>query len=317
MVYINEIRPNDNISEIFLCKSKNSLKTKAGKTYYSLILQDKTGMIDAKVWDLNPGIEHFEAMDYIQIAGIALTYQGSIQLNVHRIRKARDGEFDPSDYIPCSRFDIKGMYAELMTYADRVTEPHLAALLQHFFAEDPAFKRSFIEHSAAKSIHHGFLGGLLEHTLSVTKLCGFFADRYPYLNRDLLITAAICHDIGKTRELSSFPSNEYTDEGQLVGHIVIGAEMVSRAADDIAGFPKELKNELVHCILAHHGRMEYGSPKLPAIAEAVALNLADNADARLETMREFLESQEGKSGWLGFSKVFESNVRASSKPSEK
>ena len=165
------------------------------------------------------------------------------------------------------------------------------------------------KHSAAKTVHHGFIGGLLEHTLGVARICNFMAATYPVLKRDLLITAAILHDVGKTREIAAFPKNDYTDEGQLLGHIVIGAQMVSELADQIPDFPPVLKNELIHCILAHHGEYEYGSPKKPAIAEALALNLADNMDAKMESFTEIFEGDATLRSWLGFNRLFDSNIR--------
>ena len=174
--------------------------------------------------------------------------------------------------------------------------------------EDRNFIHSFAQHSAAKTVHHSFVGGLLEHTLSVTRFAAYLADSYPAINRDLLISAALLHDIGKTQELSFFPMNEYTDDGQLLGHITIGAEMIHDKASAIEGFPALLETELKHCILAHHGEYEYGSPKKPALIEALALNLADNADAKLETMTEALENA-GPDNWLGFNRFFDSNLR--------
>ncbi len=171
-----------------------------------------------------------------------------------------------------------------------------------------------MKHSAAKSVHHGFVGGLLEHTLSVVTMCEFFCTQYPYLNHDLLITAAAFHDVGKLKELSSFPENDYTDDGQLLGHIVMGSELVGYGCRTIKGFPHRLQSELQHCILAHHGELEYGSPKKPALPEALALNLADNADARLETMKELMKTDESSTApgsWLGFNRLFDSNIRAS------
>ena len=164
-------------------------------------------------------------------------------------------------------------------------------------------------HSAAKTVHHGFVGGLLEHTLSVTKLCDYYASYYPQLNRDLLITAAIFHDIGKIKELSTFPENDYTDAGQLLGHIMIGAEMVGITMRSIKGFPPTLATELKHCILAHHGELEYGSPKKPALLEALALNFADNTDAKMETMIEALNAGGENTGWLGFNRLLDTNIR--------
>ena len=172
--------------------------------------------------------------------------------------------------------------------------------------------KAFSFHSAAKSVHHGFVGGLLEHTLSVVKMCDYFSKQYPALNRDLLLTAAMFHDIGKIKELSAFPENDYTDDGQLLGHIIIGSQMVKERIDTMPGFPKKLESELIHCILAHHGELEYGSPKKPALIEAMALNLADNADAKMETMTEILRGAGDNMGWLGYNRFMETNVRRTS-----
>ena len=167
----------------------------------------------------------------------------------------------------------------------------------------------FRKHSAAKSVHHSFIGGLLHHSLFVARTCEFLAKQYPKLNRDLLVTAAILHDVGKLKEISDFPENDYTDEGQLLGHIVIGAMWVGERCDSIPDFPKKLRDELIHCILAHHGELEFGSPKKPAIMEALALSFADNLDAKMETFTELLKSNEETSGWLGFNKLLDSNVK--------
>lgn len=313
MRYISDLREGDNVAEIYLCKTKNILKTKAGKSYYSLLLQDKTGTIDTKIWELNNGIDNFEQMDYVRIDGNVTSFQGSLQLNVRRLRKAREGEYLPQDYIPCSEKNIDEMYRELSNYVNHITNPYLRQLLVAFFG-DKEFAAKFKVHSAAKSVHHGFMGGLLEHTLSVTKLCDFYCTQYPILNKDLLITAALCHDIGKITELSGFPENDYTDEGQLIGHIVKGTMMIHEKIQNIAGFPAKLANELEHCILAHHGELEYGSPKKPALIEAVALNFADNTDAKMETFKEALAAENPMGGeWRGYNRLFESNIRETSK----
>ncbi len=312
MRYINELREGDNVAGIYLCKQKTVQKTKAGKTYYSLILQDKTGVIDTKIWELNNGIDNFEQMDYIRVDGNVTSFMGSLQMNVRRLRRAREGEYLPEDYIPCSVHDLKEMYRDLSDYVNKVQNPHLRKLLVAFFG-DQEFAKRFREHSAAKRVHHGFMGGLLEHTLNVTRLCSFYCDQYPQLNRDLLITAAICHDIGKVDELSPFPENDYTDEGQLLGHIVMGTIMVDEKIKTIPGFPPKLANELKHCILAHHGELEYGSPKKPALIEALALNFADNTDAKMESFIEALAEENRQSGeWRGYNRLFESNIRATS-----
>jgi len=309
MNYINELRDGEMISEVYLCKNKVVAKTKAGKSYYSMQLQDKTGIIDAKVWELNNAIAHFEPMNYIRVDAQVTSFNGALQLNVKRVRVADAGEFEPADYMPCSGKDIEGMYKELLDIINSVSDANLNKLLKCFFVDDAEFVKRFKNHSAAKSIHHGFIGGLLEHTLSVAKLCVYLADNYPVIKKDLLVSAAIFHDIGKIDELSAFPENDYTDEGQLVGHIVMGTMMVGEKMKQIDGFPVTLGNELKHCILAHHGELEYGSPKKPALIEALALAHADNLDAKLQTFKEVLDDNKDKADWLGYNKMFESNVR--------
>lgn len=308
MKFIESLREGEHTSDVYLCKTKTIAKTKMGKSYYSLTLQDKTGTADAKIWDLNGGIDHFEAMDYIKVEAEVTSFQGALQLNIRRVRRAMEGEYNTADYLPVSSYSISDMYKELLGYISSIRNEYLKKLLESFFVEDKAFSERFCSHSAAKSVHHGFVGGLLEHTVSVVKLCDFYCTRYPILNRDLLLTAAMLHDIGKVEELSDFPENDYTDCGQLLGHIVMGSEMVGEKVRNIPGFPAALARQVKHCILSHHGEFEYGSPKKPAIVEAMALNFADNTDAKMETMKECLEgAQEGE--WLGYNRFFESNIR--------
>jgi len=309
MRYIGELRDGEMVSETYLCKTKQTLKTKAGKNYYSLLLQDKTGTLDAKIWELSGGIDHFEAMDYIRVDGQAVSFQGALQLSIKRVRRSQEGEYDPTDFMPVTTKNIEEMYNELLRYISELQQPHLKKLAESFFLDDKAFATRFKKHSAAKSIHHGFVGGLLEHTLGVVKLCNYYSDNYPVINKDLLITAAMFHDIGKLDELSAFPENDYTDEGQLLGHIFIGTEVIGNRMKTIPNFPIQLGSELRHCILAHHGELEYGSPKKPAIVEALALNFADNTDAKIQTMTELFNNVDEKSEWIGYNRFFESNIR--------
>ena len=310
MKYINMFREGNHVSEVYLCKNKQIQLTKNGKEYGNLVLQDKTGTIDGKIWDLgSPGIGNFETMDYVYIDADVTVFQGTNQLNIRRIRKAREEEYIPADYLPVSKKDIGKMYQELTAMIRTIKNPYLNKLASSYFIDDPEFAKAFQFHSAAKSVHHGFVGGLLEHTLSVAKLCDYYASYYPGINRDLLLTAAIFHDIGKTKELSVFPENDYTDDGQLLGHIIIGTEMVGERIRTIPGFPHRLAAELKHCILAHHGELEYGSPKKPALLEALALNFADNTDAKMETMLEALNAGGENADWLGYNKFLESNIR--------
>lgn len=309
MKYIKDFHEGDRINDIYLCKHKQSAMTKTGKPYDNVILQDKTGAIDAKIWEPNSaGIEDFEDLDYVDITGEVSVFNGALQLSIKRVRKCREGEFDPKEYLPVSQYPIDEMYNQLLALIDSIENEYLKKLLNMFFREDEEFIKKFKNSSAAKSVHHGFVGGLLEHTLSVTKLCNYYCKHYPILKRDLLLSAAMLHDIAKTRELSAFPVNDYTEEGNFLGHIVMGVEMVGEKIRQIDGFPTLLESEIKHCIVAHHGEYEYGSPKKPAIIEAVALNYADDIDAKMETFKEMLEGTT-ETGWLGFNRLFDSNVR--------
>lgn len=309
MKYIKDYKEGDRVFDIYLCKKKQSAVTKNGKQYENVLLQDKTGTLDAKIWDPHSaGIDDFDTLDYIEVYGDVTSFQGALQVNIKRVRLCQEGEYDPADYLPVSKKDIAGMYRELLGFIGTIENHSMKKLLEAFFVEDEEFIRAFQKSSAAKSIHHGFVGGLLEHTLSVVKLCDYFCKSYPLLKRDLLLTAAMCHDIGKTKEISAFPVNDYTDDGQFLGHIVIGSEMIGEKARDIPGFSPVMEAQLKHCILAHHGELEYGSPKKPAIMEALALSLADNADAKMETFSEILEGTADQ-GWLGYNRLFDSNLR--------
>lgn len=313
MKYIESFREGDRINDVYLCKFKQAALTKAGKPYDNVILQDKTGTIDAKIWDPGSiGIDEFDVMDYVAITGDVTSFQGNLQLSIKRARKVGEGEYEPKDYLPISEYDIDGMFMELKGYIESVKNPYLSKLLHAFF-DDVAFEKRFKFHSAAKSVHHGFVGGLLEHTLSVTRNCDFFAKNYAIINRDLLLAAAMFHDIGKMAELSTFPENDYTDAGQLLGHIVIGCEWVGEEIKKIEGFPTALSNELRHCILAHHGELEFGSPKKPALVEALCLSFADNLDAKMETMKELLAGiPDNNLEWQGYNRLLESNFRKTS-----
>ena len=311
MKYIDTLREGDQVGGVYLCKHLQSATSKAGKEYQNVTLQDKTGSLDCTIWDPNStGIEEFAPLDYIYVVGDVISFQNNLQLNIKRVRIARAGEYLPEDYLPVSEQNVSTMYAQLKQILAGVKNQWLRALIDRYF-EDPSFEQAFCQHSAAKTIHHSFVGGLCEHTLSVVKMCEYYCVQYPYLNHDLLITAAAFHDVGKLKEISNFPANDYTDDGQLLGHIVMGSELIGAACRRIPGFPHRLTSELQHCILAHHGELEYGSPKKPALAEAVALNLADSTDAKLETVKEILAAakQHGSDEWLGFNRLLESNFR--------
>ena len=309
MRYINTLVEGETIRNIYLCKGKRSAETRNGKPYDNLILQDKTGTLDGKVWDPNSnGIADYDEMDFIEVFGDVISYNNNLQLNIRQIRKAYEDEYVAADYMPTTEKSTDSMFEELIGYVKKIDNDYLRQAVEYYFVNDETFIKTFVGHSAAKTVHHGFAGGLLEHTLSVVKMCEYMVSAYPILNKDLLYAAAICHDIGKTKELSPFPTNDYTDDGQLLGHIVIGVEMISDAVSSIPGFPEQLASELKHCIVAHHGELEYGSPKKPALAEALALNFADATDAKMQTLTELFKDKKNND-WLGYNRLFESNLR--------
>ena len=245
MRYINTLVEGDNHLVIFICAKENEgAETRNGKPYDNLILQDKTGTLDGKVWDPNSnGIADYDEMDFIEVFGDVISYNNNLQLNIRQIRKAYEDEYVAADYMPTTEKSTDSMFEELIGYVKKIDNDWLRQAVEYYFVNDEAFIKTFVGHSAAKTVHHGFAGGLLEHTLSVVKMCEYMVSAYPILNKDLLYAAAICHDIGKTKELSPFPTNDYTDDGQLLGHIVIGVEMISDAVRSIPGFPEQLASE--------------------------------------------------------------------------
>ena len=231
MKFINELREGEKISGIYLCKHKQPAVTKNGKPYENVILQDKTGTIDAKIWEPNSqGIDDFDTLDYIDVIGDVTSFQGSLQVSIKRARKAHEGEYEPGNYLPISEKNIDGMYEELLKYVHSIKNAYLNKLLVKFFEEDEEFIKTFKGNSAAKTVHHGFIGGLLEHTLGVVRLCQYYSKAYPVLNRDLLITAAMLHDIGKIgipdRILNK--PERLTDEEykEMKSHVVKGGEIL-------------------------------------------------------------------------------------------
>lgn len=311
MKYINELREGENIIEHYLCKSRQTMKSRNGKNYLSLKLQDKTGMVDAKVWDLNNDIQSFQENDFIKVDAFVTTFNNELQLNVKRIRRSREGEYDPADFVPSTDKNIDEMYDQLMGYIKTMKNPYLKKLLEEIFLRHPVISKEFKYHSAAKAMHHSFRGGLVEHTLSVTQLCDFLAPRYNYVNRDILVASAMLHDVGKVLELSDFPTNDYTDDGQLLGHLILGSELIRDAAAKIDGFPKRLESIMKHCMLSHHGEYEYGSPKLPSTPEAFLLHCADNLDAKTKMIEEALAADSTQGHWAGYNRMLQRNLSRS------
>ena len=231
MKHIAEINESDHIREIYLCKGVSSAVTKNGKEYLNVQLMDKTGSIDGKIWEPgDAGIDDFSKHDYIEVNADVNVWNNAKQLNIKRVRVAREGEYDPAEYLPVSPRNNDEMFKELLGFIDSVKDPHYNALLKKLFVEDEELSKKFRTCSAAKTVHHGFVGGLMQHTLGVAGVCDYISGKYEVLNRDLLITAALCHDIAKTKEFTAFPENDYSDDGQLLGHIVMGSEMVTAPA---------------------------------------------------------------------------------------
>ena len=225
--------------------------------------------MDGKIWDPNSlGIDDFDALDYIDVVGDVTSFAGAMQLNIKRVRKAAEDEYDPADYLPVSENSTDDMYSQLRAFIDSVENHYLSTLLKKLFVEDEAFVNAFEGHSAAKTVHHGFYRRSDGAYSGSDQTLRLYVKGIPGHQQGLLITASLLHDIGKTKELSAFPLNDYTDEGQLLGHIYMGAQMINDLARQIPEFPEVLKNELIHCILSHHGELEYGSPKKPALVEA-------------------------------------------------
>ena len=287
MQFINSLKDGQQINSVYLVKIKSQATAKTGKEYYNVQLADKTGVIDGKIWDVeSPGIEEFKVGDFVNIEGDVILYNNQLQVKIFRARIANTNEYNAVDYFATSKYDKDEMYKELTAFIESVKNKNYKRLLKSFFIDDKKFVEKFICHQGAKTVHHSFVSGLIEHTISTTRLAKLIAENYNDINVDLVVTASLLHDIAKMDEIASYPDNEYTDEGYLSGHIVLGYYEVRKKIEEIGGFSEIEKNELLHCILAHHGTTEFGSPKLPMLMEAYIVSQADNTDAKLEIMRE-------------------------------
>lgn len=306
MTQISDMKPQETIKGYYLCKFKQILKNKNGKDYCTIRLQDRTGVIDGKIWSFHSYILPFEVDDIVEVEGETLLYQENLQLNITKIQKAEEG-YDLSAFIPHTKKDVNTLETQLLELIEQVQEPYIKKLLETIFLEEATYD-DFIIHSAGKSVHHGYLNGLLEHTIAVTKLGLAMAELYENAQKDLVIAGCLLHDIGKLRELTAFPRNDYSDEGQLIGHLVIGAEVIHDAAKQIEGFPIEIEMLLKHVVIAHHGEYEYASPKRPKCLEAMIVHLADFSDSRLKMMDEFLEST-SDAPYAGYHKLLGRNIR--------
>lgn len=283
--YVSGLCDGSRIDDIFLIHNKSLGYTQDGSPFVRMRLGDRTGTIDAIKWDASEAAcDAISSDEFIRVRGIVTTYNGRLQIKVDTFRPYND-RIDPTDFLPRSEKDIDEMLAEFKKIIDSVEHPQLKALLDHFF-KDQEFLSRFSTAPAAQKIHHAYIGGLLEHTLSAAKLCEFGASHFPGVDRDLLITGAVLHDIGKVEEFCWDKSIRYSDNGHLIGHVVIGAQMVKEAADTIEGFHPLLKSVMVHIILSHHGEKEWGAAKRPKVIEAIILHVLEDLDAKVNTFRQ-------------------------------
>ena len=299
-IYVSDLstfEESKSFDAFFLVLHKQQRTTKTNKPYLNLILGDKMGQLEGRVWD--PGdsrIEkEFERGDIVKVRGSVSRFDDRLQMKVEHLRKAAGGEVEKSDILPCTTCDVDELWLKLMGFVESFTDANLKLLLTTLLA-DSGLAQAYREAPAAKQLHHAWLGGLLEHVVSLLTLADRVAPHYPVLHRDLLLTGVVLHDIGKVRELAWEVGFEYTVEGTLLGHIQIGMELVEKAIDSLPDFPPRLKTLVLHLILSHHGKLEFGSPKLPMIPEALVLNFVDDLDAKMQAVASEFEksAREGK-----------------------
>ena len=293
---------NQNITSSFVVASKQIKPKKNGEPYLALTLADRTGQIEAKMWDGVPeAMNTFEQDDFIKVRGLINKYNGRFQLTIHKIRSMDEGEVDYSDYLPKTQKNVDELWGTIAGYVQRFENPHLKALVQAFM-DDPEIERAYKNAPAAKTLHHAFIGGLLDHVVSLFRSCDLVSQNYPQqVDRDLLMTGAFLHDIGKIHELTYARSFSYTTSGQLLGHMIIELEMLHEKLAKLTGFPPELKILLEHLIISHHGHYEFGSPKLPMFPEALMLHYLDDLDSKMEAMRAHFQREEAhESEWTAY-----------------
>jgi 3'-5' exoribonuclease len=288
--YVTELEPNKVITTSFLVHSKEIRQKKTGEFYLSLLLGDRTGELDAKMWDnVQEVLDEFDRDDFVKVKGMIQVFHNRPQLTIHKVRRMDESEIDFADYFPSSKRNPDEMWAELRGIVAGLGNPHLKALLEALL-DDPDIADRYRRAPAAKQIHHAFLGGLIEHVLSVCALARLTAGHYPIVDYDLLVTGVILHDIGKIYELNYERGFSYSTEGQLIGHISIAMRMVGDRLRGLPDFPPRLRTLVEHMILSHHGQLEYGSPKLPQFPEALLLHYLDDMDSKMECMRALLEN---------------------------
>jgi 3'-5' exoribonuclease len=306
-IFITELLDGEPVTSFFLARQIQIRQRRSGESFLTLILADRTGEYPAVMWDgVDDAVRALADGDIVKAQAVLGAYNGAPQLTVTRLRKATADEIALEDYLPRSDRDPAVLLAELEAAVEDVRQPHLRRLLQELLA-DPVTRTALTSAPAAKAIHHAVLGGLLEHTVSVVGLCRLLADYYPPVNRDLLVAGAILHDLGKIRELRWDRVFEYTDVGRLLGHITLGVLLVEERIRAIPDFPADLANSLLHCILSHHGELEWGSPKRPKTLEAIVLHYAENLDGKINSFVSFSKRYPDPQhpGWTQFNKALD------------
>jgi 3'-5' exoribonuclease len=292
---------NKVITSSFVVVSKQVKPKKSGEPYLALILGDRTGQVEAKMWDnVEDAIDAFEQDDFLKVKGLLNKYKNRFQITIHKLRRLGETEIDFSDYLPKTTKDIGELWQTLATFVASFRDPHLKSLVEAFMA-DPDIAEAYRNAPAAKTLHHAYIGGLLDHVVSLCRSCDLMSRNYPHINRDLLLTGAFLHDIGKIHELTYNRSFSYTTRGQLLGHMIIELEMLQAKLVRLPDFPQELKILVEHLIISHHGEYEFGSPKLPMFPEALMLHYLDNLDSKMESMRAHFEREAASEGaWTGY-----------------
>ena len=285
------LQENKIITSSFVVVSKQVKPKKTGEAYLALTLGDRTGQVEAKMWDnVEEALDQFEQDDFIKVKGLLNKYKNRFQITIHKLRKLDEAEVDFSDYLPKTAYDIGELWKTLAGFVATFQNPHLKALVESFMS-DPEIAEAFRNAPAAKTLHHAFIGGLLEHVVSLFRSCNLICQNYPQINRDLLLTGAFLHDIGKIHELTRNRSFSYTTRGQLLGHMIIELEMLQAKLEKLPDFPHELKTLVEHLIISHHGEYEFGSPKLPMFPEALMLHYLDDLDSKMQNMYSHFERE--------------------------
>ena len=292
---------NKIVTSSFVVVSKQIKPKKTGEPYLALTVGDRSGQLEAKMWDnVEEVLDAFEQDDFLKIKGLVNKYKQRFQLTIHKLRKLGDSEIDYSDYLPKTTKDVEGLWQTLTRFVNTFQNPHLKALVQSFMA-DPEIAAAYRNAPAAKTLHHAYIGGLLDHVVSLFQSCDLMCKNYPQINRDVLLTGAFFHDIGKIHELTYNRSFSYTTKGQLLGHMIIELEMLQAKLALLPGFPDELKILVEHLIISHHGQYEFGSPKLPMFPEALMLHYLDDLDSKMEAMRAQFEREASLEGaWTSY-----------------